>query len=278
VWILDDISPLQELDTTAMASDLHLFSMEPAEQIRRERKISHTGDAVFFGENPVNGAILQYWTARDSGTVSISIHDRRGQQVAALDGPTGMGVHRVIWDLRHSEPESDGPAEQEGRRGGGPRGPLVVPGMYTVRVSALGTTVEGGLEVREDPRIAERVSPETRAAWTETLLGLGELRREAAELARRVEDEAEAVRAREAAAREEADEGEDETMADGAAEPTPLEILARETAELARRIRSLEGEVSDVVAPLTADQGAQLAFYRRTLRALEADSGRLLGG
>jgi photosystem II stability/assembly factor-like uncharacterized protein len=275
IWILDDISPLQELDETVQDSDLHVFTMEPVEQIRRRRKISHTGDAVFFGENPPAGAIIQYWASANVEEVQITVHDRRGNEVARMEGPSGMGVHRVIWDLRHSEP-SPPEAEADGGRGRGQaRGPLVVPGAFTVRVSALGQTVEAGVEVREDPRIAARVTPEARRSWTETLLGIAELRREASALATRVEAAVEAAAgahgtAGEGAAGEEAEEG--------ASDPTPVEILARETGELARRIRSLEGEVSDVVAPLTADQGAQLTFYRRTLTALTAEADRLIGG
>ena len=87
----------------------------------------------------------------DGGSRDIFIVTDEGTEVARMDGPSGMGVHRVIWDLRHSEPPQPDGAAEGGRGRGQARGPLVVPGAFTVRVSALGQTVEAGVEVRRGP-------------------------------------------------------------------------------------------------------------------------------
>jgi hypothetical protein len=62
----------------------------------------------------------------------------------------------VIWDLRHEPPyvPEEQPQTQFGRFGGGPpNGPKVMPGMYTVTMTAGGTTMSTEFEVKLDPRV-----------------------------------------------------------------------------------------------------------------------------
>ena len=60
IWILDQLSALQGLGAAAGA-DAQLFPIDPAEQIRYTNLKAHAGDLVFRGENPPNGAIMDYW-------------------------------------------------------------------------------------------------------------------------------------------------------------------------------------------------------------------------
>ena len=48
------------------------------------------------GENPPNGAILDYWLmeAQEEGAVAISIEDGSGRRVALVDGTTRKGINR----------------------------------------------------------------------------------------------------------------------------------------------------------------------------------------
>ncbi len=252
IWILDNVNALQELaDVTGSA---HLFSMEPAEQIRYRSDGGHAGDAVFYGENPPAGAIIDYWLADATDDVAITIHDSAGDEIANVSGDGAAGFNRAIWNLRYAEPAADG-APGRFRR----PGPLVVPGEYTVRLEANGSASEQPLEVREDPRIAERVSEADRRAWTETLLDIGELRRRAQALSRRV---AQAV---------------SETRDEGGASDE-LTVLAREANELSSRISRLEGEASGIVGPLTGEQATQWQYYLEMIQTLEAEAGAILPG
>ena len=63
VWILDQINALQELNAEVMASALHVFTMEPAKQIRLRGEKAHAGDMVFRGSNPAVGALVDFWLA-----------------------------------------------------------------------------------------------------------------------------------------------------------------------------------------------------------------------
>ena len=103
IWILDQINALQELTPEVMAGPAHPFTIEPATQIRRAGGAAHAGDVHYQSENPPNGAILDYWLAEAvaEGTVSIAIEAEGGARVATVDGATGQGMNRVVWDMRH---------------------------------------------------------------------------------------------------------------------------------------------------------------------------------
>ena len=93
--------------------------------------------------------------------------------VRELDGKKEAGINRVNWDLRYRAPAE--PTEEQRRAmeqgfGFGPRGPMVEPGEYTVKVSAGSNEVSKTLRVEEDPRIV--VSPAERAARRQALTRL----------------------------------------------------------------------------------------------------------
>jgi len=223
IWILDNVRALQELTPQVMSSALHLFSMRDAEEIRYRGALGHVGDMFYRGQNPPAGALVDFWL-RVATPVSISISADDGREVARLQVEGVNGVNRAVWNLSHAEPGQ--PADRA------PLGPLVTPGRYVVKVSAGAAESTGILMVREDPRIT--VDAEVRRAWTETLLELATLRREARALATR-------------------------------ARGTPA---GREATELASRTARLYGEVSGEVGALTAQQRQQRAYYERMLRGL----------
>ncbi len=176
IWILDKISAIQELTAEVMATPAFLFSMETAEQIRRQDTICCPGDNIFYGQNPPDGAIIDYWL-RDAGTrPTIKVVGPTGEEVTELQPTADRGINRVVWNLRHERFGSAGgggrgPGGGGGDFGGGLQGPLVVPGRYTVVLELEGTVFEQMLEVREDPRI--NVGLGERRAWTRTLLRIG---------------------------------------------------------------------------------------------------------
>ncbi len=255
IWILDQINALQELTPEVMARPAHLFTVEPAVQIRRAGGAAHTGDVYYRGENPPNGAILDYWLGEDaeSGTVTIVVEDSGGGSVATVDGTTQQGMNRVVWDLRHEVGDgSDGGEAGPFQRPS--RGPLVVPGIYTARLEAAGAVSAQQMTVREDPRI--NASAGVRAAWTATLLELAEARGRAAGELERIGEALEGV-------------AEDESSP----RATKLRDLQREFGELVSRIGRLAGEVEGVVAPLTQDQRSRRDFYMEMLEVLVGEAG-----
>ncbi len=260
IWILDQINALQELSPEVMARPAHLFTVEPAVQIRRAGRQAHTGDLHFRGENPPNGAILDYWLAEegDEGSAAISIEDSDGRRVALVEGTARRGMNRVVWDLRHRLGDGDGDEGGGGRQGRARRGPLVVPGTYIARLGAAGAESRQAFEVREDPRL--NVSPGVRAAWTATLLELAGAAARAARELDRVEKALDGIAAVDAGSR-----------------AARLRELSRELGELVSRVGRLSGEVEGVVAPLTQDQRSRRDFYMEMLEVLIGEAAEVVG-
>ena len=258
VWILDQINTLQELTPAVMASPAHLFTIEPAVQIRRAGRWAHTGDIFYRGENPPNGAILDYWLAeeQEEGAVAISI-EVDGRRVAQVEGTTQQGMNRVVWDLLHQVGDAAGPGGGGRGPGSAGRGPLVVPGTYIARLGAAGSESWQELVVREDPRL--NVSPGVRAAWTNTLLELAEARARVAAELERIEGALEGM-------------AEDDTGPRAA----KLRDLAREFGELLSRIGRLSGEIEGVVAPMTQDQRSRRDFYMEMIEVLSGEAGEVV--
>jgi hypothetical protein len=57
-------------------------------------------------------------------------------------------MQRISWDMRYPGPWTPNAPD------GGPGGPMVPPGKYTVKLSAGGQTITRTLDLRSDPRVA----------------------------------------------------------------------------------------------------------------------------
>jgi hypothetical protein len=238
VWILDNISALQELTPAVLSEAAHLFTLRPADEIRYFNPKAHQGDMVFRGDNPPSGAIIDYYT-RDNSAInaSLDIVDASGQAVAKLQAPHLAGVHRVIWNLRYDALSAAPADEESGGRAIPMAGPLVMPGEYTVRLTALGHTSEQKLQVKEDPRI--EISSADRKMWTDALRAVADLYRGAVAL-------------------------RDQLGRAGAS--AELRSTAR---ELQTRLATLYRQMGGSTGRPTADQQAQMQFYKGELTALQ---------
>ncbi|MFY9885404.1 MAG: hypothetical protein WAK15_11595, partial [Candidatus Cybelea sp.] len=123
-WILDDLEPLRELARTTVHGP-HLFAPALAYRVRRATSTdTPLPPEEPTGENPPDGAIIDYALASPARHVVISIYDSSGRLVrsyssddsapapiAHLDKPTYWerpftrpstvaGMHRFVWDLR----------------------------------------------------------------------------------------------------------------------------------------------------------------------------------
>jgi len=242
IWILDNLNALQELTSTISASPSHLFTVEPAEMRRVANTKAHTGDMLFRGENPPNGAIIDYWLGGGSAdSITIAIRDARGAEVSTVRPSRHAGVNRVVWNLRlPSLPGTPraGDDDEEAPRGA-PQGRLVAPGRYVVRLQVGTRTHEQPVIVREDPRVSMTVVQ--RAGWHAATDSIATLYRSAVALVA--------------------------TAGTGA----DRELLAT-ARELQDRVGSLYGTVLRGGGPPTADQRKQMAYFPTVLRTLQ---GRL---
>ncbi len=195
IWVLDNIAPLRELARAVSASGPHLFTPPRATRVRwnmfSDTPLPPEEPA---GQNPPDGAILDYHLPAGAGRVVLEIVDASGAVVRryASDDPpetidpetlphptywirppqvlgTSAGHHRFVWDLRHEPPRGAlrqfSIAAVYRETPSGPHGPFVPPGRYTVRLEVDGRVATRPLEVRLDPRV--RVSEEDLQRQTE---------------------------------------------------------------------------------------------------------------
>jgi hypothetical protein len=93
---------------------------------------------------------------KKEGKVKITVLDKDGKVVREFDGPGVAGVNRTNWDLRSNPPAEPTPQQLEAAAAGfgfGPRGPLVEPGEYTVKIKAGEKEASQKVAVEDDPRI-----------------------------------------------------------------------------------------------------------------------------
>lgn len=102
-WILDDVTPLQQLTPNVTASQAHLFEPRPAYRFRPITAPMTMFDDPSDGDDPEDGASINYWLATEPGEVKVRIRDARGDTVRMLDGTKEVGINRVWWDFRGEE-------------------------------------------------------------------------------------------------------------------------------------------------------------------------------
>jgi len=256
IWILDQVNALQEFTPEIASSSGHLFSVEPAEQIRYRNEKAHTGDMIFEGENPPRGAILDFWAGRGMSSAEFSVANAAGQTVASFEvDEVSEGMNRTIWNLRHSEVDGFGDPNSNG--------PWVVPGTYTVTMTAAGGSWSQSVEVREDPRLEHDAA--TRRAWTETLATIWD-----------ASGDVRALRAEVDAYADRLDADEDPLSVDAGLE-RDLRDMARQAQELSSRMSRLYGSGQSWVGPLSADQTSQQDFLTEMLATLISEWAALEG-
>jgi len=156
-FILDDLTPVQQLANAVRAGTPSLFPVRPAVRWEMAGKDASLGSETYAAENPPYGALIDvFLPAAIDGGIRLTVTDPQGARVREIRvADVHPGVNRAVWDLRY-----DGPAPAPGQGEGGGRfgrfrgGPPAAPGTYTVALSAGEATASTSIEVRPDPRLA----------------------------------------------------------------------------------------------------------------------------
>jgi len=163
-WILDDITPLQQLTAEVTASSAHLFAPRDAYRFQPRTASRGLPNDPTAGESAPYGASISYWLseAHEDGA-RLTIADGSGQTVRTLDGPAEAGINRVWWNLR-DEPSTQIKlrttpmyadwvelGEDGWRSGGQGLSMLAPPGTYAVTLEVDGQSQSQELRVLKDP-------------------------------------------------------------------------------------------------------------------------------
>ncbi|HLG13068.1 MAG TPA: hypothetical protein VJH03_00895 [Blastocatellia bacterium] len=120
VWVLDDLTPIEQMSDAVMAAELHVFDVEPATHFRVYNRKGNTGHKHFSAPNPAYGAVVSYYLkTKPTGPVRIAITDSSGKVVREMTGPAEAGLNRAVWDLRYGLPGVGGGGPGGFGRGGG---------------------------------------------------------------------------------------------------------------------------------------------------------------
>lgn len=131
LWILDDITPLREINPQVTAADANLFPPATAMRVRWD----NYQDTPYpietpAGQNPPDGAILYYYLkAPATDDITLTIYDGKGTEIGRFSSETkppaylpanapsywfapettlskAVGVNRFVWNLRYSPPRA----------------------------------------------------------------------------------------------------------------------------------------------------------------------------
>lgn len=176
IWVMEDITALEQMNGAVAASDAHLFNIRPATMWRLSNHKGNTGHKTFIAQNPMYGAIINYYLREKAkDRVKVTIHDKSGNTIREMIATNEPGVQRIAWDLRHQSPLSGQPQNPGGDSLLALRGPRVLPGEYTVKLSVDGKEMSKTVVVEEDPRI--QIPLAEAEARLKTLLAVNKLQR-----------------------------------------------------------------------------------------------------
>ena len=180
-WILDNITPLRQLETNNQ--ETILFKPQTALRVRS----SLNADTPIppdepAGENPPDGAMIDYYLGKNaSDAITLEIKDGKGTVVRRYSSADAAppidpklkipaywvrppqtlskerGMHRFLWDMHYApvpgvEPEYPMAAVYH-NTAPEPTSPWVMPGDYSVVLTVNGKDYAHPLSVKIDPRV-----------------------------------------------------------------------------------------------------------------------------
>jgi len=178
-WILDNITPLRQLSQTAKTG---LFKPQTALRVRwnlnTDTPLPPDEPA---GENPPDGAMIDYYLEKPAANVTLEIKDGKGNVVRRYSSTdkftpvkdTGnvpaywirppqvlsaeAGMHRFLWDFRYAPVqgvETGFPISAiYGNTTPNPTSPLAMIGNYSVVLTVGGKSYTQPLTLKIDPRV-----------------------------------------------------------------------------------------------------------------------------
>jgi photosystem II stability/assembly factor-like uncharacterized protein len=185
-WVLDDISPLRQVNAAMAEQSTALLRPAAAYRVRYNTNTdTPLPPDEPFAKNPPDGAVIDYYLRQAAGgPVTLEILDAKGKLVrryASNDAPevseadmktlsipvwwvrpprvllASAGMHRWVWDLHYASPDSlrhEYPiAAIPYNTPRSPQGPRALPGAYTVKLTADGKTLSAPLTLKMDPRV-----------------------------------------------------------------------------------------------------------------------------
>jgi photosystem II stability/assembly factor-like uncharacterized protein len=169
-WILDDVTALREAAEAAAATGVYLYKPATGYRLYYPDQVDKRPPA---GQSPPAGVLIDYYLPTPpTGAVTLDIVDANGATVRHMTSvkpqeaeqppewpdqvhpmttlPAAQGMNRFVWNLRYDDPVQIPGAFYAGLP---PRGPLALPGQYTLKLTYQGQTQTAPLTLAVDPRV-----------------------------------------------------------------------------------------------------------------------------
>ncbi len=160
-WVVDDLTPLHQLNEEIASSNLWLFTPRPAYRIP-----GGSASTTQEGQNPPDGVILRYYLKSEpdaDADVALRILTSDGSIIRTYTPKAGgsdkvnteAGMNQFVWNMMYPDAEGfDGLIMWAGNL----RGPKAVPGNYQARLVVDNDSMTVDFEIMKDPRIASTVA------------------------------------------------------------------------------------------------------------------------
>ena len=180
-WILDDITPLRQINKSLTSEKAILFKPQQAVRVRWNMNTdTPMPQEEPGGQNPPDGAIINYYLADNvSNEVTLELLDATGKSVrkfSSLDKPyeipalniplywirpqqllsSTKGSHRFLWDMHYQpidEPVSYPMTAIFANTAPEKNAPWVLPGNYTAKLTVNGKSTTQTFSIKMDPRV-----------------------------------------------------------------------------------------------------------------------------
>ena len=151
IIIIDDISPMRQLNEQSLNKDLHFFTTKPATIPEGNGFGTTATETQFVGENASRSAkIIYYLKKRHTlGKMTVEIQDQNGVKVADLDAKKSKGINVLEWNYRTKPPKI---ATAKTFTFGGFTAPRVAAGTYKVVITKGKETYTNDLVIQYDPK------------------------------------------------------------------------------------------------------------------------------
>ena len=151
IWILDDITPLQQLTDEILNSDGAIFDNRPITLWEDATRGGVRSQMYYAGENPpyipkkeyivmaklTNGGLINYYIkSKPVSEIIFEISDITGKLKKKIKTTGEPGINRLSWDLRFDTTEE-----------------AAKPGVYRIKMTVDGKTYSNKIVVRKDPML-----------------------------------------------------------------------------------------------------------------------------
>jgi hypothetical protein len=159
-WLIDDLTPLHQLNETISKSEFHLYKPMPSYRMNggaagrrgqpKNEGINHpNGVMVHFYLKDTTKAVVSLEILEHNGTLIKKFSTKPDKKAKDEEMKLKTGMNKFNWNMRYANAEGfDGLIMWAGSL----TGPKAVPGIYKARLTVNGTPVETEFEILKDPR------------------------------------------------------------------------------------------------------------------------------